>query len=146
MSSTPSPPTQCWNENLYFHLRNFCRSNAPPTKQNRSIMTSQHCDGGKGIEIVFYFACCFHLRKICRQQYASLFQFRVYNRVQLLSYVCIDTNVTIHWSIHFNLHLHVHVPAERTLLHSACFCYPRISHILLLKMLCRCCIAAASHR
>ena len=63
MSSTPSPPTQCWNEELYFHLRNFCRSNAPPTKQNRSIMTSQHCDGGKGHWNCFLLRMLFSLAK-----------------------------------------------------------------------------------
>ena len=44
----PFPPKQCWTGDLYLHLRNFCRSNAPPTKQIRDCTTFQHWVGGEG--------------------------------------------------------------------------------------------------
>ena len=52
-SHTPSPAMQCWSEELYFHLRNFCRSNAPLQSKSKKTRKFNIETGGRGCDICF---------------------------------------------------------------------------------------------
>ena len=52
-SHTPSPAMQCWSEQLYFHLRNFCRSNAPLQSRSKKTRKFNIESGARGCDICF---------------------------------------------------------------------------------------------
>ena len=52
-SHTPSPAMQCWSEKQYFHLRYFCRTNAPLQSRSKKTRKFNIETGGRGCDIYF---------------------------------------------------------------------------------------------